>query len=843
MKYNWKNIKSKIIDNVKDIIENSTLPKYSNFDQAVELFKNVLLHKTGNKKLNGLGDSVLEAIYEIYYTKPGGVSPAEILMNNIEAFLKKIIFIITGNDYSNVKEKNLMWCLKELNLLREITPGKYPKLDELNLPKYGGSPYFLEYVCKAYLSRNQFHNAPKLKAVEVYQIVESGLVLFLYVILENYTKLNSIVGVSVTSQSKIENYGKFALSVLSYNPSLKMLESDFGIRIQSIEDFEIKIKAKAKKRKEEKGEYLKDSSQYTAIPLKFLPEIEGILNNSKYILLHGIATSGKSTILKKLGKDFLEKFDRPFLFYFELNEVFKKKNGYTITQEVAAIYKDITTLDMDFEKINDKVLILLDGLDEVPNKESRDIIIQQIIDLKKYKNIQVVLTSRTNDYITNNTKIEDYFEKFELLPITPSEIISLGEKILGQGSQLNSFVKMVKKGSLLKAFPKTPLTSILLAILFKEKNINLKELPKNITELYRKFIDLFLNRWDKSKGISEQFKIQKKEFVLQTIASYMQKNRLISIPEEELEKFIINLSKKKHIGGPQDPKTHLQNLCERTCILVKDEFSNSYRFFHLTIQEYLAAQKFYYKDEDLLVKNFYDEWWLNPNIFYAGNRTEYPDVIQRVSKFEIYPIDPETKFNYVAHSSQVLLAAHNLDNDIREQVLRSMIKIFDEFSKEFIKEIVSIPQFVDERQSIDKKITKFKNQTLLDVILSLRDIFMEFFEISDFQDELNNIWSGIIYENKKINMCDTTLYCISYCLSICSRDAKYLEEFVTTNNIEINSRWFKIVDVDINIKNLQNTRKKIMFKIRNKANKNKEYIQKQFKERINRHYQSLTGIK
>lgn len=843
MKYNWKNIKSKIIDNVKEIIENSTLPKYSNFNQAIELFKNVLLYKTGNKKLNGLGDSVLEAIYEIYYTKPGGVSPAEILMNNTEAFLKKIIFIITGNDYSNVKEKNLMWCLKELKLLREIAPGKYPKLDEFNLSGYVGSHYFLEYVCKAYLSRNQFHNAPKLKAVEVYQIVESGLVLFLYAILENYTKLNSIVGISVTSQSQIENYRKFALSMLSYNPSLKMLESDFGIRIQSIEDFEIKIKAKAKKRKEEKGEYLKDSSQYAAIPLKLLPEIEGILNNSKYILLHGIATSGKSTILKKIGKDFLEKLDKPFLFYLELNEVFKKKNGYTIAQEVAAIYKDITTLDMDFEKINDKVLILLDGLDEVPKKESRDIIIQQIINLKKYNNIQVVLTSRTNDYITNNTKIEDYFEKFELLPITPSEIISLGEKILGQGSQFNSFVKMVKKGSLLKAFPKTPLTSILLAILFKEKDINLKELPKNITELYRKFIDLFLNRWDKSKGISEQFKIQKKEFVLQTIANHMQKNRLITIPEEELEKFIINLSKKKRIGGPQDPKTHLKNLCERTCILIKDEFSNSYRFFHLTIQEYLAAQKFNYKDEYLLVRNFYDEWWLNPNIFYAGNRTEYPDVLQRVSKFEIYPNDLETKFNYIAHSSQVLSAAHNLDNDVREQVLRSMIKIFDEFSKGFIKEIISISQFVDERQSIDKKITKFKNQTLLDVILSLRDIFVEFFEISDFQNELNNIWSGIIYENKKINMCDTTLYCISYCLSLRSRDAKYLEEFVTTNNIEINSRWFKIVDVDINIKNLQNTRKKIMLKIRNKSNKNKEYIQKQFKERINRHYKSLTGIK
>ena len=175
-------------------------------------------------------------------------------------------------------------------------------------------------------------------------------------------------------------------------------------------------------------------------------------------------------------------------------------------------------------------------------------------------------------------------------------------------------------------------------------------------------------------------------------------------------------------------------------------------------------------------------------------------------------------------------------------MLRSMIKIFDEFSKELIKAIVSIEDFVDEKKSVDKKIAKLKNQSLLDIILTLRDIFNEFFGISDFQNELIKIWSGFIFDNKKIEMCDTTLYCLSYCLSVHSHDAKYLEEFVTTSNIEINSRWYKIVDVDINIKNLQNTRKKIIVKIRSMANKNKDYIQKQFNERISRHYQSLTGM-
>lgn len=842
MKDNWSKIKSKIIDNAKEIIESSVSPTYNNFEQGLELFKDVLYYKTGIKKLDGLSDTVLEAIYEIYFTKPGGASPAEILMNNLEAFVKKIIYITNGENCTLDRNKNLMYCLKKANLLKPDALGSYPILNETKLARYDGQPNFLKHVCRAYTSRNQFHNAPKLKAVEVYQIVESGLVVYIYAVLENFPHLQPIIGASITSVARNDEYIKHIVSILTYNPSLKMLESDFGIKIDSVDDFQIKVKAKAKKRKEERDEYLKDASKYKIVPLKFLPEIDGVVNNNKYILLHGIATSGKSTILKKLGRDFIEKLESPYLFYLELGEVFKKNNGKSINEEIIKKYKEITSLDLSFDKLDKKVLLLLDGLDEVPTKDSRDTIVQQIIDLKKYNHIQIVLSSRTNDYITNNALIEEYFEKFELLPITPSEIISIGEKILGHGSQFNNFVKIVKNGNLIKAFPKTPLTSILLAILFKEKDIDSRELPKNITELYRKFIDLFLNRWDKNKGISEQFEIQKKEFVLQTIAVHMHKNRMISIPEKDLEDFIKVLSNKKHIGGPQDPKIHLRNLCDRTCVLVYDELYGAYRFFHLTIQEYLAAQKFDHKDDDLLVKNFYDEWWLNPNIFYAGNKTEYPEIIQRISKFEIYPGDPESKFNYVAHSSQVLMAAHNIDNDIREQMLLSMIKIFDEFSKELIKSIITIPNFINEEDSLDKKLVKIKNQSLLDLILTLRDIYIEFFGSPDFQTELTRIWKQIIFENRRIEMCDTTLYCISYCLAVNNRDAMYLEEFVTSNVIEINSRWYKIVDVDINIKNLQNTRKKVILKIRNIANKNKKYIQKQFNERLVRHYQSLTGM-
>jgi hypothetical protein len=100
---------------------------------------------------------------------------------------------------------------------------------------------------------------------------------------------------------------------------------------------------------------------------------------------------------------------------------------------------------------------------------------------------------------------------------------------------------MVTKGEIVNAFPKTPLTSILLAILFKEDKIDPKDLPRNVTELYEKFMDLFLDKWDKERGVSQQYKLKERLFVLKEIAGKMHFNNSIEIEEQELLDFLEEL--------------------------------------------------------------------------------------------------------------------------------------------------------------------------------------------------------------------------------------------------------------------------------------------------------------
>ncbi len=430
-----------------------------------------------------------------------------------------------------------------------------------------------------------------------------------------------IVDILFNKSSFIQNlFNTSILEMISNESSLKLLENDFDVNIGKLDDFQIKVRAKSSEFENEREEYLKSIDLvHTKIPIKFLPEIEILLKTKKPIFVHGIATAGKTTILKKLGKDFINKGENGYVFFIELSRYKDKilKDGFESI--LSEIFQSITNEKEVYEKIepDSKILVLLDGLDELSESHIQESVVLKALELIKRDNIRLVLSSRTSEFVTMSADIKNNFNVYELLPLSFGEMVELGGKVLNQEDKKTNFVKLIKKNEIINSFPKTPLTTILLAVLFKEDKINSKELPRNVTELYSKFIDVFLNKWDKNKGISQQFKYQEKQFVIQKIAEYLHENNWTYLSEEKLIIFIDKLMIERPIEGFKSTQDFLNTICSRSSILVKDSFNNSYKFFHLTMQEYLTASIFNNESEDLLVANYYDDWWLNTNIFYA----------------------------------------------------------------------------------------------------------------------------------------------------------------------------------------------------------------------------------
>lgn len=627
-------------------------------------------------------------------------------------------------------------------------------------------------------------------------------------------------------------FNNYTLGIITQESSLKILENDFDVNIGKLDDFQIRIRAKSVDFELEREEYLKSIDLTpTKIPVKFLPDIEELLRSKKPFFIHGIATSGKTTILRKLGKDFINKNESGFVFFIELSK-YKERLVESDFQEILQdIFKTVTGETLALEKLDkeNKLLILLDGLDEISDATFQDIVLNKAINLSLIENIKLIISSRTNDYILASSKIKEKFNTYELLPLSFNEMIELGGKILEQDDKKTSFIKLVKKNEIINSFPKTPLTTILLAVLFKENKINAKELPRNITELYSKFTDVFLNKWDKNKGISQQFKYQEKQFVIQKLANHLHKNNMTSISEQGLIEFLENLLIERPIEGFKNARDFIHNICERTSILVKDTYDNSYRFFHLTIQEYLTSSLLSTEDEDTLVKNYYDNWWLNTNIFYAGKTPHKSNILLRVSKLsDNYPGNEDTKLSYIVHTSKILQASHLLENSSRVIVLKSMIKIFDELLQEVLKD------------SIYHQDIRLKKRSVLEFILWGRRTFFEFFSSKQFLDSLDSIRKELL-EIEAPSITDITEYCLAYCVSLNTQNSRPLYDFLEQRK-NLNPRWYKIIDVDVNIKNLSHPDKKLSAKFKSKALKNKEYIQKQFKDVLTKHYNSITGI-
>lgn len=641
----------------------------------------------------------------------------------------------------------------------------------------------------------------------------------------------SVLDILTNKNSIIQNLlNKDTLIEISNDNNLKFLETDFEVNIGKIEDFQIKIRAKSQEFENEMDIYLKSLDLSRGVkPIKFLPKIEDLIKFKKPVILHGIATSGKTTILKKIGKDFISLNEKGYVFYFELTKVKEDLATSTIENLLKRKFESIINEPFVLDKLEKglTILLLLDGLDEIADLELENKITNEIIFLSK--KIKIVLSSRTNDKIKEDEILKHEFEIYELLPLSFDEMIELGSKVLNDDKKA-SFIKLVKKNEIINSFPKTPLTTILLAVLFKEDKINVKELPRNITELYSKFIDIFLNKWDQNKGISQQFKFKEKQFILQKIAQHLQENNIINIAEDDMIHLIETILDNHPIQGFSNPSEFLSYICSRSNILLKNSTDNTYRFFHLTMQEYLTASLFNNEDENCLVRNFYDSWWVNTNIFYAGKIPHKSNVLLSIVDDKInIPITEDSKYSFIVHGTKVLQASHLLDKQKRKNILKSMIKNFDDLVKYNVNDFVN-----------DQNI-KIKRRTILDMILWERRMFKEFFDSTQFISCLEEIQKEFLLI-EDLPLTDITEYCIAYCIATSKKDSTPLYEFLVGRK-DVNPRWFKIIDVDVNIKKLLIDDKKLVMKFRTKANKHKEYIQKQFKEMLLKHYSSITSLK
>jgi hypothetical protein len=352
-----------------------------------------------------------------------------------------------------------------------------------------------------------------------------------------------------------------------------------------------------------------------------------VANEKQYLMVLGGPGAGKSTFLRRMGLEALKgkkgNFQHACIPVFI--ELKKFNTGeINIEKEIAEEFRicgfpshdEFTAKALE----QGKLLILLDGLDEVPTERMNEAIrqIQNFVDLHDQN--RFITSCRVAAYRQNFRRFTDV----EMADFDDAQIENFinnwfrSEPQTGQDcwQKLNN-----EEHKSAKELTQTPLLLTLVCLLYQRS----RKFPTNRATLYERALRVLLEEWAGEKGIFQDdlykgLDTKRKEMMLSEIAhEAFQKNRLF-LPRREITDQIEQLLKEmlpdeKFIDGT----AVLKSIEVQHGVLV-ERVGGIYSFSHLTLQEYLTAQ--YIDDhrqiETLVTEHLTDERWLEVFLLVAG---------------------------------------------------------------------------------------------------------------------------------------------------------------------------------------------------------------------------------
>jgi hypothetical protein len=240
-----------------------------------------------------------------------------------------------------------------------------------------------------------------------------------------------------------------------------------------------------------------------------------------------------------------------------------------------------------------QVVVLLDGLDEVGSGERRRVV-QEIRDfLTRYDRCRVVVTCRTAVY---RGELRDHadrtFEVQELSAHLIRRFLHNWPGMPGTGT-IEQLMRALQEAPRIMALARNPLLLTIIAYLYTEVyESSARRLPHSRLEFYNDATNVLLRRWH---GERNRYAAPEKRAVLQHLALFNQDrpaagdDRLTveyRVVLAEIGKVLPTLNRQ-----PDEAAAILDEIVERSGLLLAVDGGERYQFAHLTLQEYFAARE------------------------------------------------------------------------------------------------------------------------------------------------------------------------------------------------------------------------------------------------------------
>lgn len=325
-----------------------------------------------------------------------------------------------------------------------------------------------------------------------------------------------------------------------------------------------------------------------------------VAHDNARLLILGKPGAGKTTFLKHLAVDCSNGKFQPNLIpvLIELRKI-----QSTEWRLLDALSEELSTDNQRTQTLLEqgRLLILMDGLDEVPTNSFRRNVQEQLRSLaqeRKHSGNRFILTCRTQiiEVIPQGfTSVEvAEFKDEQVENFVRNWFCASGQTEAGVEQQWQAFSDSTKHNSALKELTVTPVLLSLMCWVFQDSG----ELPSQATLLYRKGIRLLLEKWNDRKEIPEweigkevyrELSIDQKEALLTEIAAQKFENsgNFVLFEEKDLAKQIANFL---NLANVREGEAVLKAMEAQHGLLV-ERADELWSFSHLTFQEYFTARQ------------------------------------------------------------------------------------------------------------------------------------------------------------------------------------------------------------------------------------------------------------
>ncbi|WP_313930299.1 NACHT domain-containing NTPase [Nostoc sp. FACHB-133] len=375
----------------------------------------------------------------------------------------------------------------------------------------------------------------------------------------------------------------------------------------------------------------------SGVKQKRVSGLEVVRRYSKLMVL-GKPGAGKTTFLKYLAMQCIEgKFQANrvplFITLKDFAEAPKKPDILKFIVQVLSSCGVLHT-SVAVEKLlkQGKALVLLDGLDEVREEDTKRVLrqIREFSDL--FHNNQFVITCR----IAAKEYTYESFTEVEMADFDEKQIAIFAQNWFQLTDPVKSqrFIQKLKENKPIQELASSPLLLTLLCLVFGDSG----DFPANRSELYQEGLDVLLKKWDAKRNIEREqvyknLSLQRKEDLLSQIGltTFEQKDYFFKqkMTEVYIADFIRNL--RDADTDPEvlklDSEAVLKSIEAQHGLLV-ERAKGIYSFSHLTFHEYFAAREIVANSAwENLVEHITEKRWREVFLLTAGMMRKADDLV------------------------------------------------------------------------------------------------------------------------------------------------------------------------------------------------------------------------